>query len=143
MLFKSITSTENTFYKFSLHHTNLCQQFKIKLHNNSFVTYIFRLLLYGVHKITVKKVHKYNVPIILLDVSVIVEESGSMEDIYDVDKDYKQPPPVSSRWLTGTGRSMDMSGSSHSSDSHGVYSAYTAGTPPTYCRHTAVSNDNL
>ena len=74
---------------------------------------------------------------------MIVEESGSMEDIYDVDKDYKQPPPVSSRWLTGTGRSMDMSGSSHSSDSHGVYSAYTAGTPLTYCRHTAVSNDNL
>ena len=57
-----------------------------------------------------------------------------MEDNFDCDKDYKKV----GGWLVG-----NMSGSSHSSDSHGVYSAYTAGTPLTYCRHTAVSNDNL
>ena len=53
-----------------------------------------------------------------------------MEDIYDVDKDYKHQQAPVSRW---TGRSMDVSGSSHSSDSHGVYSAYTAGTAALHC----------
>ena len=47
-----------------------------------------------------------------------------MEENYinELDKEYKK-----SRWLRGgSGReARDMSGSSHSSDSHGVYSAYS------------------
>ena len=39
------------------------------------------------------------------------------QDNFEVDKDYKK-----TRWFRG-----DMSGSSASSDSHGVYSAYSAG----------------
>ena len=47
-----------------------------------------------------------------------------MEENYinELDKEFKK-----SRWLRGgSGReARDMSGSSHSSDSHGVYSAYS------------------
>ena len=56
-----------------------------------------------------------------------------MEENYinELDKEYKK-----SRWLRGgSGReARDMSGSSHSSDSHGVYSAYS------YTGHSVMQN---
>ena len=45
-----------------------------------------------------------------------------MEDNFDCDKDYAKG------WMSSKDyESKNMSGSSHSSDSHGVYSAYSAG----------------
>ena len=48
-----------------------------------------------------------------------------MEDNFDCDKDYAK----CGGWMMSSKEyeSKNMSGSSHSSDSHGVYSAYSAG----------------
>ena len=47
-----------------------------------------------------------------------------MEDNFDCDKDYAK----CGGWMSSKDyESKNMSGSSHSSDSHGVYSAYSAG----------------
>ena len=47
-----------------------------------------------------------------------------MEDNFDCDKDYAK----CGGWMSSKDyETKNMSGSSHSSDSHGVYSAYSAG----------------
>ena len=64
-----------------------------------------------------------------------------MEENYinELDKEYKK-----SRWLRGgSGReARDMSGSSHSSDSHGVYSAYSY-TGTQYCAEYVLNLSNV